>query len=80
MKTCGEAEAELQHSSPRNQMEVSARVHTSAALPSGKKHPKWVGWSGRCEIQENLLPLAGIEHRPSSPYPVSIQTELSQLP
>jgi hypothetical protein len=40
MKTYGEAEAELRHTSPRHKMEVSAQFHTSAALSSGKKHPK----------------------------------------
>jgi hypothetical protein len=30
-------------------------------------------------VEKNLLPLLGIELRPSSPYPAAIPTELSQL-
>jgi hypothetical protein len=35
--------------------------------------------SGRRGIDTNILPLPGIEPRPSSPYPVAIPTELMNL-
>jgi hypothetical protein len=34
---------------------------------------------GRCGVEKNLLPLTEIKHRTSSPWTVSIRTELSRL-
>jgi hypothetical protein len=33
-------------------------------------------WSRRCRTEINLVPLSGIEPQPSSPYPITILTEL----
>jgi hypothetical protein len=56
-------------------MEVSGQLHAPAALLSGRD--PWYTFdrrlggpqsrSGRCELEENLLPLPGIEPGPSSP-------------
>jgi hypothetical protein len=69
-------------------MEVSGQLHTLATLPWGKslRHPLDRrlggphGQSGCCGVEKNLLPLLGIEPRPSNPQPIAIPTELSQFP
>jgi hypothetical protein len=44
----------------------------SPCYPLGRRVGGPQSWSGRCEVEKNLLPLSGIEPRPSSPYPVAI--------
>jgi hypothetical protein len=51
-------------------MHVSGLLHTPAALPTGPIEEEAGGSqsrSGRCGIEKNLLPLPGIEPRPSGP-------------
>jgi hypothetical protein len=40
----------------------------------------WLGLEACLEVVEKrkMLPLSGIEHQPSSPYPTAIPTELSR--
>jgi hypothetical protein len=55
-------------------MEVSGQLHAPAALPSGKEPPVPIGYEAGWApqpvwkaVEKTLLPLPGIELRPSSP-------------
>jgi hypothetical protein len=70
-------------------MEVSGQFHHPAALAPGERvrgihwTGGWVGpknWYGRCGVEKDVLPLPGIEPRPSSPYPIAKLIEPSWVP
>jgi hypothetical protein len=67
-------------------MEVNDELHVTAALPPGKRATgthwieNWVGpRTSLDDMKRKILPLPGIEPWPSSPWPVTIPTELAQL-
>jgi hypothetical protein len=68
-------------------MKVRGHLHAPAALTLGKEPPLYPlnrrlaghrSRSGRCGEKKYLLPLPGIEPRPSSLQPVAIPTEVSR--
>jgi hypothetical protein len=63
-------------------MKVSGQLHAPAALPTDKslRYPLDTSRSGSCGVKKLLLPLPGIEPRPSTRIPSLYQTELSRLP
>jgi hypothetical protein len=68
MKTYGGVEVSLHHSQPQHYMELSGQVHAPTALHPGRESlmPTGCGgWpqsrSGRCGVENNFLPLPGIE-------------------
>jgi hypothetical protein len=68
-------------------MEVSGQLHGPATLPLEKEPQvpldRRLGGPqsqfGRCGEERNLLPLLGIEPRPSSLLPIATPTEISWL-
>jgi hypothetical protein len=63
-------------------MEVSDHLDAPAVLsPSTHWIGGWVGPKDGLNVVERrqVLPMPGFKPRPSSPYPVAIPTELSQL-
>jgi hypothetical protein len=68
-------ELSLDHSRPRHYIELTSHLHAPAALSPGKELSVPIGqrlsgpWSqsGPYGAQKNLLPVPGIELRPSSP-------------
>jgi hypothetical protein len=68
-------------------MEVGGQLHAPVTLSPEKEPSVLLGleaawphsWSGRCGVEQDILPVPGVESRPSSPYPIPIPTELSRL-